>query len=61
MNQKILENYISAYKSQFERISKQELYKWKAVAHFQKEWNIEAEDFPSILEESIKHTSKVGS
>ncbi|WP_339697348.1 DUF3883 domain-containing protein [uncultured Marixanthomonas sp.] len=59
MKYKIIERYIQAYKQQFDSISKEELYKWKAVKHFQDHWDIEAEDFPSMLEESIGHTSNL--
>jgi len=45
MNSQIIKAYLKAYKHQFADISKQELYKWKAVKQFQDNWDIEADDF----------------
>jgi hypothetical protein len=59
MNQETLLKFIKAYRDHFKEISEKELYKWKAVAHFQKYWDIEANDFPAMLEESIKTTSNL--
>lgn len=56
MNFSILESYIQFYKDNFELINRQELYKWKAVKHFQKKWNINAENFRDMLAESLSKT-----
>lgn len=37
-------------------MEKQKLYKWKAVIHFQEHWDIEAENFPAMLEEALGET-----
>ncbi len=59
MNQQILLKYIEAYKKHFLEISDREIYKWKVVAHFQKHWDIDAEDFAAMLNESIKTTANL--
>ena len=41
------------YKKDFVKYWEEEKYKWVAVQHFQDNWNIEATDFASMLEESI--------
>ena len=41
------------YKKDFVKYWEEEKYKWVAVQHFQDNWNIEAADFASMLEESI--------
>lgn len=59
MNQKIIKNYITAYKDQFEKISQKELYKWKAVKQFQDHWDIDAVDFSEMLKESLKKVTNL--
>lgn len=56
MNIQLLKQYISDYKQNFDYINKEELYKWKAVKYFQENWNIDSEDFPAMLKNSIKKT-----
>lgn len=41
------------YKKDFVKYWEEEKYKWVAVQHFQDNWDIEAADFTSMLEESI--------
>lgn len=59
MNNKIIYDYIKQYKERFEEISLKEIYKWKAVKHFQKHWDIEADDFPAMLTESLSKTKNL--
>ena len=40
---------IAHYKSNFDIVNKQELYKWKAIAWYKQHWNIEAENFAEML------------
>lgn len=47
------------YKEHYESIEKKELYKWKAVVHFKDTWNIDAENFPEMLENALKKTSNL--
>ena len=52
-NEEKLSKLISSYKSDFHKYINQELYKWRAVKHFQKYWNIDAEDFKAMLESAL--------
>ena len=47
---------LARYKSDFIKYWEDEKYKWVAVQHFQKNWNIEAEDFAAMLKESFSQT-----
>ena len=40
---------LKAYKNNFAQIDAEERYKWEAVAAFQKNWNIKADDIVSML------------
>lgn len=59
MNYDILYQYIEAYKNNFDHISKQELYKWKAIKHFNEHWDMNASDFSNMLAKSLKHTKNL--
>ncbi len=59
MNRQILRRYIEEYKLNFDRINKQEIYKWKAVKTFQDNWNIDAENFSGMLLASIRDTQNL--
>lgn len=54
MNNLAIKEYIEAYKSEFESVNQLEIYKWKAVKHFQDNWDIEANNFNSMLTESLR-------
>ena len=54
MNKQILKSYINEYKNRFDFVNQQEIYKWKAVKQFQDNWDIDATDFYSMLEKSLK-------
>ena len=43
---------ISAYKEYFPKHWKDEKYKWEAIKHFQKHWDVNAADFKAMLETS---------
>ena len=51
-----IEKYILVYITDFERINDMERYKWRAIKHFQKHWDIEAEDFAAMLKEALSKT-----
>nr|WP_026914227.1 DUF3883 domain-containing protein [Christiangramia portivictoriae] len=59
MNYQIIEDYISQYKNRFPEINQMEIYKWKAVKHFQDHWDIEADDFAGMLKESLDKTKNL--
>lgn len=49
-----IEGVIAAYKADFERVDDDERYKWEAIAHYKKHWNIEAEDFAAMIREAFR-------
>lgn len=51
-----LADIIATYKEYFPSHWKDEKYKWEAVKHFQDHWDINADDFPSMLEASLDKT-----
>lgn len=53
INQEKLSKLILSYKSEFNKYIDQELYKWRAVAHFQKYWDIDAPDFKEMLNAAL--------
>lgn len=59
MNTKMFDSVYYYYKEHYEGIEKRELYKWKAVVHFKDKWNIDAENFPEMLENALKKTSNL--
>lgn len=59
MNNNMYDAIYDYYKSHYGEIEKRELYKWEAVAHFQKYWDIDADDFPSMLESALKKTGNL--
>jgi len=48
----ILRNYID----RFDQLDQGETYKWVAVQHFQKNWNIDADDFGSMFKNAVQAT-----
>lgn len=56
MNRKNFESIYKYYKKNFREIGKEELYKWEAVAHFQKYWDMESADFPEMLKTALYKT-----
>ena len=44
-----LHEVIASYKKELDKYIELELYKWKAIKHFQDNWNIEAEDFAAMF------------
>lgn len=59
MNRFILKQYIDQYVSDFNRINKMEIYKWRAVKQFQEAWNPDAADFPSMLKDALSKTDNL--
>lgn len=57
INKAILQDAIAAYKRDFPIFGwEKEQYKWQAIKWFQDHWNIEAEDFAKMLDESLGKT-----
>ena len=59
MNTKMFDAIYNYYKEHYEDIEKRELYKWKAVVHFQDNWNIDAKNFSEMLENALKKISNL--
>lgn len=56
-DRKCFEDALAVYKKDFTAFQwKNEEYKWVAVKHFQNHWDINAEDFASMLKESLAKT-----
>jgi len=55
-DEQLFQSAVTAYKADFDRFWKDEEYKWVAVKHFQENWNIDASDFPAMLEEALSKT-----
>ena len=53
---KIINNYIQDIPNIYDT-EHDELFKWRAVKHFQDNWNIDAEDFVKMLKEAMSETS----
>lgn len=53
MNSEIVKEYITEYKREFSRINRAELYKWKAIKHFQEHFDLEAIELASNIEISM--------
>jgi hypothetical protein len=54
-NDDIISDSIKAYKDYLTKSGLQdEIYKWKAIKHFQDNWNPDAEDIGAMFEEAIK-------
>lgn len=47
---------LGKYKEYFKDHFKDEVYKWKAVKHFQDNWDIDASDFGKMFDEATKNT-----
>lgn len=54
-----LTELIVQYKNDFFNRIKEELYKWKAVKCFKDNWDIDAEDFPLMLKQSLSKTGNL--
>jgi 5-methylcytosine-specific restriction protein B len=59
INKDKLHSLIEQYKKDFASFWEDERYKWVAVKHFQDRWNIDAEDFASMFENSTKDVANL--
>lgn len=59
MDHQKVKEIINFYKKHFYAISKEELYKWRAVKHFQVNWDINADDFVEMLQTSFKRSGNL--
>ena len=58
-NQSPIQKIIKRYKDEFETINLLEIYKWKAVKCFQDNWDLDAADFPEMVEKSLAETKNL--
>lgn len=54
-----IKEIIEAYKEDFKRVDSEERFKWEAVQHYKKNWDINAKDFVGMLEVAFKKTSSL--
>ncbi len=54
-----IQDTLDYYKQNISKYWNDEKYKWRAVKHYKGHWNIEAEDFPGMLEEALKQTANL--
>ena len=54
-----IQEVLANYKKAFNKYWDDEKYKWLAVQHFQKSWNLEAEDFAGMLKESFSQADNL--
>lgn len=62
LNKELLKKYVAEYKENIEewRLGKnREIYKWEAVAHFQKHWDLDALDFVDMLKNALDKTENL--
>jgi hypothetical protein len=55
----VLQSYLEQYKASFQQRLGQngEIFKWRAIKHFQDNWDINASDFPAMLKAALAETS----
>jgi|GEM_PF-3602489 len=49
MNTEVAKSIVAEYKKAFQRVDKEERYKWEAIKCFQNNWNPDAENFEEML------------
>lgn len=54
-----IDGVLARYKAEFQRFWSEERYKWVAVKHYQEHWDIEAEDFASMLAEALSRAGNL--
>lgn len=59
MNLKKVEEIIKSYKKHFNAINEAEIYKWRAVKHFQDNWDIDSDNFTEMLENSLAYANNL--
>ena len=59
MNIKKIKEIIESYKKHLDSINEAEIYKWRAVKHFQDNWDINADNFAEMLENSLSYAKNL--
>lgn len=50
---------IASYKQNFDRVNKEERYKWEAAGWYKRHWNIDAQNFASMLAAAFEKTANL--
>ena len=58
-DEKSVQKNLEQYKQEFDRVWREESFKWVAVKCFQDHWDIDAADFVSMLRESLKESNMI--
>ena len=59
MNTQLIKDYLSAYKNAFGRINQEKIYKWRAIKHFQENFDLEAPDLAANIDYSMQETKNL--
>ncbi|MGL4676016.1 MAG: hypothetical protein ACRCXK_14270, partial [Wohlfahrtiimonas sp.] len=59
LNQEVFNKAVEEYRKELPNTRKGEIFKWQAVQWFQDHWDIEAEDFPAMLDKSLEKTASL--
>lgn len=59
MYQNVLDDIIGFYKKNYEAIEEQEIYKWRAIQHFQENWENNPIDFHEMLTRALAKTQNL--
>ena len=59
LDREVLTALIDDYRANFSKNISRELYKWRAVACFQRHWDIEAEDFAAMLSRAFAQADRL--
>ena len=54
-----IKEIIAKYKADFERVNQEERYKWEAVGHYKRNWNIDADNFTEMYAEAFKESANL--
>ena len=54
-----IDGLIDDYAARFDNIAPDERYKWEIAHHFQQHWDLEADDFATMLEKSLETTGNL--
>lgn len=59
LNQEVFNEAVAEYRKELPNTRPKELFKWQAVQWFQDHWDIDAEDFPTMLDMALAKTQSL--
>lgn len=59
LNQEVFNKAVEEYRKELPNTRPNELFKWQAVQWFQDHWDIDAEDFPAMLDQTLAKTQSL--